>query len=640
MSKYKLKIDLNVLNHLGLNLYSNVPAVLSELIANAWDADASKVEITISDNKMIINDNGDGMETNDINEKFLKVGFQRRKNNQGDKTAGGRQVMGRKGIGKLSIFSIAEHVQIYTRKRGTNKTEAFEMKVSEIRKKIEKEEDYHPTEIDAAGFDNEGTTIILKKIQRRMRSSLGENIKKRVARRFGVIGDNFKVLINGEEVTLEDRDYFHKLKCAFVYGDYDTNKFGDIQVIDRENKIEDKYSVGGWLGAAKEHKALQEGDENLNKISILVRGKLAQEDILDTLKEARLDVKYIIGEINADFLDDTEEEDIATSSRQYIMQNDERYIALRKFINDELREIIKAIVKQREEDAFNDMQEIPEIKKWLSNLSQERKPTAKKLFGNIYKIAIDTNQRNALLKHGMLAFEHILHNDKLQELESINEDNLESVIKLFSTLDEIEATWYYEITRGRLDMIEKLEQFVNDNALERIIQDHIYTHLWLLDPSWDRATEPVAMEENITKAFDKISKSLTEEEKAGRIDLRYKKITGKHIIIELKRASVRPIVEDLQKQVRKYINALEKQNRLTNDEGTIEAICLLGDFPRGWDEHSEKSMGAYNIRIVTYTKLLHDAKNSYKEYFSKGEKEGSLLRDALNALNTEASGEE
>ena len=44
MSKeYTLKIDLNVLNHLGLNLYSNVPAVLAELIANVWDADASTV---------------------------------------------------------------------------------------------------------------------------------------------------------------------------------------------------------------------------------------------------------------------------------------------------------------------------------------------------------------------------------------------------------------------------------------------------------------------------------------------------------------------------------------------------------------------------------------------------------------------
>lgn len=39
-SPYIMRIDLNVLNHLGLNLYSNVPAVLSEAVANAWDANA------------------------------------------------------------------------------------------------------------------------------------------------------------------------------------------------------------------------------------------------------------------------------------------------------------------------------------------------------------------------------------------------------------------------------------------------------------------------------------------------------------------------------------------------------------------------------------------------------------------------
>ena len=42
-SKYKMSISLNMLEHLGLHLYSNTPAVLSEVIANAWDADAKQV---------------------------------------------------------------------------------------------------------------------------------------------------------------------------------------------------------------------------------------------------------------------------------------------------------------------------------------------------------------------------------------------------------------------------------------------------------------------------------------------------------------------------------------------------------------------------------------------------------------------
>ncbi len=109
MPNYELKIDLNALNHLGLNLYSNVPAVLSELIANAWDADANDVHLNFNlndaDTKIIVMDDGCGMDATDINNKFLTVGYQRRKTSRDDVTPQkNRTVMGRKGIGKLSVF--------------------------------------------------------------------------------------------------------------------------------------------------------------------------------------------------------------------------------------------------------------------------------------------------------------------------------------------------------------------------------------------------------------------------------------------------------------------------------------------------------------------------------------------------------
>ena len=47
LKKYKMSISLNVLEHLGVNLYSNIPAVLSEVVANSWDADATNVDIEI-----------------------------------------------------------------------------------------------------------------------------------------------------------------------------------------------------------------------------------------------------------------------------------------------------------------------------------------------------------------------------------------------------------------------------------------------------------------------------------------------------------------------------------------------------------------------------------------------------------------
>lgn len=60
MAKYTMSLDLNVLNHLGLNLYSNTPAVLSEVVANSYDADALEVKIDISQesDKIVIIDDG------------------------------------------------------------------------------------------------------------------------------------------------------------------------------------------------------------------------------------------------------------------------------------------------------------------------------------------------------------------------------------------------------------------------------------------------------------------------------------------------------------------------------------------------------------------------------------------------------
>ncbi|MCY4150663.1 MAG: ATP-binding protein [Aestuariivita sp.] len=77
--KLEMTISLNVLEHLGMNLYSNVPAVLSEIVANAWDADARKVAITLDKVQgQIIIDDGIGMGRDEVIDRFLNVGFKRR----------------------------------------------------------------------------------------------------------------------------------------------------------------------------------------------------------------------------------------------------------------------------------------------------------------------------------------------------------------------------------------------------------------------------------------------------------------------------------------------------------------------------------------------------------------------------------
>ena len=72
--EYKLNIDPRILELLGPSLYTNIYYVLAELIANAYDADASNVYIIIKDDCIIVEDDGSGMSYSggDI-QKYLNV---------------------------------------------------------------------------------------------------------------------------------------------------------------------------------------------------------------------------------------------------------------------------------------------------------------------------------------------------------------------------------------------------------------------------------------------------------------------------------------------------------------------------------------------------------------------------------------
>ena len=287
---FRLTISLNVLEHLGINLYSNVPAVLSEIVANAWDADASEVRVTWDKaaGRIVIQDDGIGMTPGEINERFLNVGY-RRRNGQPGPTFKGRHPMGRKGIGKLSLFSIANAVRIETIKEGVKS--AFQMKLDEIREQIRREGGsgtYEPTILPVDGIDFLcGTKITLGELRKRQTIGTTKALKKRVARRFSIVGEKhgFRVYVDGDEVSPSDRDYYDKIRYLWTYGDQQ-------DVIDLCSKVEnkedrtdyvksDEITITGWLATVGEVRYLkdEEGD-NLNRIAIFVRGKLAQEDIL------------------------------------------------------------------------------------------------------------------------------------------------------------------------------------------------------------------------------------------------------------------------------------------------------------------------------------------------------------------------
>jgi len=637
--KFSLTISLNVLEHLGINLYSNVPSVLSEVVANAWDADANSVKVAWdrTDGRIVIEDDGIGMTESEVNERFLKVGHRRRDDQPGP-TAKGRRPMGRKGIGKLSLFSIAGTVDVETAKAGEKS--AFRMRLEDIRTKVQDEGGtgtYVPTDLptDQISFDH-GTRITLTELRHKQTTATSKAVRKRIARRFVIWADpsGFKVIIDGQEVVPADRDYYDKIQYLWTYGDQKEvvalatkAEFTEARPITPEAQ---GLSISGWLGTVKESRQLkdEEGD-NLNRIAIFMRGKMAQEDILADFSERGVYASYLIGELRVEGLDQYDgpgsgtvhDDDAATTSRQKLVEDDERYEIMRAFIGTELKHIQNKWAGLREEDGAKRALEIPAVRAWIDGLKPVVRAKAQKWLGKLNRIKMDDlDEQKQLIKHAVLGFEFYRLHENLDALDAISDDNLLAALDVFQELDGLEANLYGQIVQQRIKVIRTLQEKVDENALEKAIQQYLFGHLWLLDPSWERVESTTVMETRVEAMFADVDATLTEEEKKGRLDIGYRKAAGEHVIVELKRPERVVNQTEMIEQVDKYRSGMM---RILEAQGTphepIEIVLVLGALPKEYGRPDGKqlltdTLRLRNARIVFYDQLLKNAEQAYGDY--------------------------
>lgn len=107
---------------LGKGLYSNHWTAIAELVANGLDAQADSVKIYINlidqENASIeIFDNGSGMDYNDLSEKYVLIGKDKREDDQISEEIK-KQLMGRKGIGKLAALYMSNKYYLVSKKNG------------------------------------------------------------------------------------------------------------------------------------------------------------------------------------------------------------------------------------------------------------------------------------------------------------------------------------------------------------------------------------------------------------------------------------------------------------------------------------------------------------------------------------------
>lgn len=355
MENFTFNISLSVLNHLGRNLYRNFITVLGEAISNSWDADAKNVWIHIDreNNHLIIKDDGEGMTSEDFQNKFLKIGYSKRKDGA-DKTNLQRPYIGRKGIGKLALLSCAKRIHILTKTKdsefvgGVIDNSGLDTAINDDLTPQQYPLENVNTQLFGKYLENveQGTVIYFEDINDGIKNRI-EYIRKLIALffRFSLIDNSFKITLNDDPITLNELNELSQ-STQFVW---QINSIDDPYLKDKISpthehikKFEKLNSslegVKGFIASVVEPKHLKiRNTQEKVTLDLYVNGRLREKDLLKHIPSARLVESYIYGQIHLDRLDG--DKDRFTSSREGVISDDPLFQSLLS----ELKEIMKTI---------------------------------------------------------------------------------------------------------------------------------------------------------------------------------------------------------------------------------------------------------------------------------------------------------
>lgn len=329
-----LRYSHHVIEHLGLKLYQNRPTnVVAELVSNGWDASAGAVWIHLNTSVaqgdrryLAVGDDGTGMTLSDLADSYLVIG---KPKNRAAAHQAARYPMGRKGIGKLAPFGIARTVEVITAAKRDGRV-TFNWLRIELPKILElghqtpvgEQAIYPPVPIvtdgdatlvraqpDSTGEiakfldriearSGTGTLILMSNLSL-LREIAAQPLRQAMGRRFTVTlaRADFEVEVDGVRVT--DADALPEFEHRIPEQGMQEETVGDRKV---------KY----WVGFVKT--ASWPSDEA--GVGVYAHGKIAQDrPFTFGVKGKEIFTRYMYAVVEADFLDELEEDVISTDRR-------------------------------------------------------------------------------------------------------------------------------------------------------------------------------------------------------------------------------------------------------------------------------------------------------------------------------------
>lgn len=338
----KLKFEPNTIEHLGVKMYSHIPPAIAELVANSYDACAKSVHVRLynkPEKKIIIQDNGIGMSFAEINNNFLRIGRNRRKENQIANC--GRNPTGKKGLGKLALFGLGNTVDIST-VQGKEEV-CFTMDYEQI---LNSNGDYKPIFQINQTTKKSGTTITLSQLKHKSAFSL-DSYSASLARLFNFNSKDFKLKISlddSEPIEIDNKLKYENIQPEFIWSKSDILGLNDMPYNYKNN-------VNGRIVTTE--KPLK---PELRGITLFANGRMINAPEFFGRTESSHFYSYTTGWLDVDFVDDWPE-DVISTNRQSIDWENEKSIALKAFLKHTLTNIEKDWRNKRAEKKDKKMED-------------------------------------------------------------------------------------------------------------------------------------------------------------------------------------------------------------------------------------------------------------------------------------------
>lgn len=659
INKIDLQVAYGAVKHFGRNLYTSNPPAIAELIANSWDAYCTECNIFYKDNgngeyeedsktSLLIFDNGIGMTDTELSERYAISGTEKdislvRKPDNFET----RPYMGRKGIGKFAAFSLGDRYILYTKSAEDTQWKQITFEYQLLLEKrptvpvevvyIDDLSELKEVFPDIAD-ETTGTAVFIPQMRRKIISTSVAGLKKLISRRFSVavIGKhNFKLKINKEKINLSQHFYDDNLEFIYYFG----MELKEIQQrfpnIPGKNfyKEEDEFftanSISGWLGTVELPSHLL-ADENISVSGVVVyiHGKLADEDILRDKLKNRITNSYFLGEVNADFLQNEEEDPVLSSREGLNKEIPSVKLLIEKIskISNKLNANWNNLRANRVREKNDYLDKMLRSDKGLStaftfyNEEQQKQVTkfSQRIFDNGEKYS-EAEYR----VYGQAIFA-LVNNKVIKDITIDEMDTSEKIlVKFYNLFDKTELNAALRIKSNiedRINVIDKLKQIIDDEEIEDVFEKHLAKNPWLINQYWDKPSDEIIIETQ-----NKYETIIQDNKVSGRTDIITRVADEPFpIICELKREkrtnySV-PDISEIKNQIYKYrrfvadeINRSDKPIKVSSTTD-IKAYFICGKVAK--DKLTEMDLDELrrdNIDLKTYQDIIRQAERVYSD---------------------------